>query len=872
MKLRNVLCGAARRFLVATVIFAMCVGALTTSAAGQGTSGQLPDPISSADIGEIVDRLQLTTEQRARVESFHEQYKEQFKALRDGEIEEFMKQSRQMSGIGRMPSRDDAEKLLQDNRSVLRRIESLDEWLYDQVATVLTEQQAVTLPRLRMSRERDRYRSQITSFVGMMNPAANVDLSAMFNDLKLSPEQLQVTDPIVMSYEQRFTKATREMHEQGVTAMLNMITAMEEAGFADMDMQESMKDPEQATKMFETMRTAWDEVNRETMETAANTAKLNRTTCRELLKLLPPEPARQLRTRFCRRAYPEAFLGEDIENELRRALRIKELDQTQIDTIAAIQADYLNRSEQIAQKMMDIIDEQRLTRSMFDFGRQGDDESTTRLEELRTQRTEAANTARQTLHATLGEELVARLTQPEEDSTITETFGEDVSKIVQGDDGEQLQHLEGEAQIVIEGGGVGAASVVAVSGVGDGSDDPFAAGPISAKDIASYARWLRLSDEQLEIFKSLHDDYLETFRSSLESDMKAITEAQAGMWSFEGGKTRGAGPQAVDKLYDLRRAWQQSVIRIDGTFFDDVGQLVLQESQQPRLQRIRAARLRAVYNRQSWGMGFMPGSSREQRVDLVRLIDSLELEPAQLDALDGPLSAYEQALAVPFRDRYEASMASQQSIEKLSMEMMQAQQDAEGDDMDQGEMIAMGMKMQEAMRADRDRINQAEKSIVEMNRSSLPQLAEALGPDAGARLADAYDRAAFPEAFNDAESPASAFTRALELHDLSDEQRGRIQAIESDFKIASKSLSQTIIDQLKSGSGSFDFDFDPEKFQEFQARQAALEKLRFDRRELHAATLSKLRAALSEAQVARLGGLRPPERKDEQGFSFTAPD
>ena len=875
MTFKNVAGRAIHRTLLALVIAAGCLGGPTMRAVAQGTSGQLPDPISSADIGELVDRLQLSSEQRSQVEAFHAQYKEQFKVVRDGEIEAFMKESRQMSGMGRMPTRDDAEKLFQDSRRILRRIESLDDSFFNQVASVLTEQQAPTLPRLRLARERDRYRSQITSFVGMMNPAANVDLSAMFNDLKLSPEQFEVTDPIVMSYEQRYTKATRDMQEQALTAMLEMITAMESAGFADMDMQESMKDPEQAKKMLETLQAAWDVVNVATMEKAAETAKLNRTTCRELLKHLPPEPARQLRTRFYRRAYPEAFLGEDIENAFRRALRMKDLTQAQIDTIAAIQAEYLNRAEQIAQEMMDIIDEQRKTRSMFDFGRSGDDESATKLDELRAQRAEAAESARETLHAMLGEQLVARLAQPEEDDSVTDAFGEDVSKIVQSDGGDQPQHVGGEAQIVVEGGGVGGATFVAVSGnavAGDGSADPYIAGPISIKDIDSYARWLRLSDDQKEILKSLHADYLETFRSALESDMKAIADAQASTWTFEDGKARGAGPQTVDKLYGMRRAALQSVQRVDGSFFDDLGQLILEESQQPRLQRVRSARLRTVYNRQSWGMGFMPGTSREQRIDLVRLIDQLELDSTTLDSLDAPLSAYEQVLAVPFRDRFEASLASQQSMEKLSMEMMQAQQEAEGEEMDQGAMIAMGLKMQEAMRADRDRIKQAEKTIVDTNRSSLQQLVSALGSEAGGHLAEAYDRAAFPEAFSDSDSAGQYFTRALELHDLTDSQRDSIKAIESEFNAASKQLSQTIINELKTGSVGFDYDFDPEKFQELQARQAALEKLRFDRRELNAATISKLRSALSEAQVARLGGLRGAEKKEETGFNFAVPD
>src|SRR5436190_5358349 len=67
------------------------------SARGQGTSGTLPDPISARELTRYEDRLQLSPQQRQAAETFHEQYKREFRALREGEIADFLKEMRSLN-------------------------------------------------------------------------------------------------------------------------------------------------------------------------------------------------------------------------------------------------------------------------------------------------------------------------------------------------------------------------------------------------------------------------------------------------------------------------------------------------------------------------------------------------------------------------------------------------------------------------------------------------------------------------------------------------------------------------------------------------------------------------------------------------------
>src|SRR5258705_11124074 len=68
--------------------------AATPRASAQGTFGTLPNPITSRELLDYAARLKLSDQQKKAAETFHDQYKQEFRTLRDGETAEFLKDMR----------------------------------------------------------------------------------------------------------------------------------------------------------------------------------------------------------------------------------------------------------------------------------------------------------------------------------------------------------------------------------------------------------------------------------------------------------------------------------------------------------------------------------------------------------------------------------------------------------------------------------------------------------------------------------------------------------------------------------------------------------------------------------------------------------
>lgn len=154
----------------------------TPVAAAQGTQGSLPDPISTRELMRYADRLDLSAEQRHALESLHDEYKRDFRTLREGEIATFLDEMRSMQSIGGMPKRETMEAFFKRMEQLEAKIKRRDNRLFDRLQTLLTEEQSAMLPRVRLARERQRYRSQqMMAMMTMGRPM--VDLSKTFLEL-----------------------------------------------------------------------------------------------------------------------------------------------------------------------------------------------------------------------------------------------------------------------------------------------------------------------------------------------------------------------------------------------------------------------------------------------------------------------------------------------------------------------------------------------------------------------------------------------------------------------------------------------------------------------------------------------------------------
>src|SRR5687767_7340023 len=85
------------RFLwVVWILASAAVIGIQAPAYAQGTMGAVPDPITSRELTSYGDRLKLSAQQRQAIESLHDQYREEFRLLRENDIEKLLNESRGM--------------------------------------------------------------------------------------------------------------------------------------------------------------------------------------------------------------------------------------------------------------------------------------------------------------------------------------------------------------------------------------------------------------------------------------------------------------------------------------------------------------------------------------------------------------------------------------------------------------------------------------------------------------------------------------------------------------------------------------------------------------------------------------------------------
>ncbi len=398
----------ALRSYVAALVMIVPLVAATSRLHAQGTSGMLPDPISSRDLEGYARRLQLDEVQRLAIDPLHEQYRAAFRQLREDDIAKLLKQTTEMTGVGfSMPQREKVERLLKDMKRAFKKIEQLDRRLFSQMDVVLTDEQRTVMPRVRLARARQRYRNGAMGGGGFGSQAARIDLSEIYAQLELSDQELLDSDPLIASYERRLTPAVEKLYEATLTMSLDMLDAFEAAGMTDLD----MTDPESAQQMMETMRAIWADLGKNMTEKSAAIADLNRKTLKSVHARLTPKNARDLRHNYYRQAYPMAPADPNsAQKRLAAALRLKQLTEDQRLAITDAAQTHQRSHDRITDEMIKFVEEHNEGRSMFDFAfdQEAQQDYQETLTGFRSRWQELNQAANASLDAQLGPELAAK--------------------------------------------------------------------------------------------------------------------------------------------------------------------------------------------------------------------------------------------------------------------------------------------------------------------------------------------------------------------------------------------------------------------------------------------------------------------------------
>lgn len=821
-------------------------------AAAQGTSGTLPDPISTPELDRYAELLDLSDQQRQAIEPMHSRYLEQFSRLRSDEVEEFLEEFRGVRRQLFQPSGfETVDRVTRDHRRLMSRIASLDESLFNQIQTVLSDEQTVLLPRARMARERERYRSDAVRFATSRNPGVRVDLSELTREVELASADRQAVDPVLARYERQLTGELKQMFDVASGMFEEVTRRMAEAGAGP-------PDPENPGSMRETFRAfeqAWREVNAEVLDEASDVSELNHSTVRAMAPLLSENGARTLRHRYYRRAYGTvAREAGRAERRISTALEMTELTDEQRSAVNDLRRAYDTQFVQMMEQAVDILEEQRTVPRWFGRGNDDDDPARVKLDAIRSRLSELDERTIAQLNELLGADLVAAL----------EGRGDE-----QGEAGESQA-----ATFVVAGAGAGG-QVITLEGditLEDRgpSNDPFLPGPISRGDLDSYLTRLGADDQQRTIIESLYAQYVDGFAQISEQYIDPLLERAdrpRGRRDFD-----PPDPNEVNETFALRREGMQSILSLDDTFFDDVELLISDDEQATQeLARVRQSRLRDVYNRGGVGGGAMffggrggnfrgrfgPGG-QEVRVDLTRELRDVQLDAAARSTADPILNEYAAAMTEALRRQYETALRHAEAMQQAIARAMQ-QQSEEGDDGEGRRMRfrVIGEEMRRLGETLGQQREQAQQEVVDLNRRTLEQLTEVLPDEFAQTVREAYYRAGYPGVYSDRNSAQRQVDTALNLRDLTAAQRSELIDIAAEYRSRYGDLCAQMVEaqmnrpmegQGEGGRGGPDW-------RRMQDLRNELERLRFDRNELNEKTIRRLRNVLTDRQVDQVPGL-----------------
>jgi hypothetical protein len=849
-----------RRAVVVGVAALAAVFAAPASA--QGTSGTLPDPVSGGDLNKYLDRyLDLTPAQWEHAEKAHETYKEEFKRLRETEIEGFLEEMRKIQG--RMPKKDELRAFLEKMDRMQDRIRGLDSRLFSEIETALDDTQRVVMPRVRKARERETYRGDmIRAFSG----GASFDLTETFYSLELSSEERQAAEPVMVSYENSLTPQLKKLYDATTNSFVVMFEAIEKSGVDTSWMDEAQQgnvemDPEKMKEMqekmqafMEVMRAAMSDATKKSLEIASDITKLHHSTRAALAAHLKPETRRALRDEFFKKAYSRiANTDQGAGRTFQAAMKLHYLTPDERVAIQAA-ADAFQRSDDaVVEEMVEAIDDFRATRNPMDWG-QDYQKHEEEIQKIAERRQAAATQAIEGLYSLLGpegKERLARVGTPEDViSGIGELAGDAVAS---------------EVASAVGSGEPGAGAEITPAGDDWTSwgGDVHLPGMMGPKEIGVIARMLDVDGGRRALLDALHTEYVTEFGQLNETLVKSVQETQQAMWQRTQGENAAPVIQSegdIEKLYALRKTARDAILALDAKFFQSVADAVATESQADEMKLLRLHRASGVYQlRNFWGM-MMFDQTQEDQITPMQVLAQVSLDEGSQMIVNHMLLEKADELEKSMRELWEAMVDGQMRQEQYYAKAQAKQQE------DPDSFNAMGLEYMELAKKLAEKSEPLVKRQLELNRGLLTDLEAALPTEHARDLRRSYNRLAFPQVFQDAKSAEPFLERATKLSDLDDTQRGSIQQALEEYRQVYNDHSDSMVAiarEQKSPMGG-----DQEAWQEHMKLEEKLAKHRFERDEASAKALRKLRTILRPEQANRLPGLATVEHDNEPQYSY----
>lgn len=360
--------------------------------------------------------------------------------------------------------------------------------------------------------------------------------------------------------------------------------------------------------------------------------------------------------------------------------------------------------------------------------------------------------------------------------------------------------------------------------MGGGMRDMMGEAPIGENQLEKYGTIVGMTKEQNEAVALLHEGYMAEVRAA-QDEVRSQMEAARDAFRESGDPTEFQKVRASAMEARTKRR------QMDQTFLNDVKAL-LTEEQAAKWPKVEMAMRRD----QSLRRGLMSG----ERVNLFQLVDDLKLGEDARKPIDELLGQYEVDLD---RELIKRNAVSDKAIEQMD----QLREDP-----------AKAQAMLEEGRTAGTRVR-------DVNRRYARQISEALPAEMKAGFDAAFQRESFPSVYRES-SVTRGVTAAMGFEDLTEEQRGKIQALNEKYAREAAAVNERLAKAQEENEMTMTAD---RMFQRGPGgggeEESPLQTLRQERRDLDRKANEALREILTETQREKLPSNDMRGRRDGGG-------
>lgn len=737
-----------------SVYICLVVGLCLGSKAQVQGFGVFPTAITSEELEEYAAILSLTGAQSQGIEGAFQEYQHACSAIGQDDIARF-------STDRRAALRDPAKqfdvrvqrKFYRRCLAIRARIAALDNQFLEQLDSQLSEEQRANMQHVRLLRERERYQSMLLPS-GEVRHEPAIDLTRLIGTIDLTAADYKALELAVQGYDGALTASIRRYGSAAIERALVYGTPQEQ-----------------------------QERRRKTIERGIDVLKVNRTWLATMASVLPPQTAAKLNDTYRKEVYHGIY--PDLENAQRKfdaALDMQQLSDDQKTMITAQRDAYIEQHTQLTERIIAMLDHIRLSPEFWMALRSSLVEPVEGLDEL---------------HALMDRR---KKLNSEAVETLSEYFGDGVLRSIRIAAAKRYGHREKVrlpkrmprslriqlANTKLRLPPTGGSPMLAMFFV---QRYP----PINTQLIQQLAEKLGLTESQLDIVLTLHEQYVNDFMSQRSAIPQEIINGEQLLWAR--GEDDSFQPPTSAEIRDLHEATLRAISSLekldDRFFFDELPSIVQTPEQLALIAAARRARLRSVYLQRSGSRlnivaGFLGGESELYELDLLPLLDNIEPSEEDAEQFNAICDSYDVTSAELARERFLAVHEC-----KLLADQMLVESFHDGDEYYEFSLIGDSDLARQFNGACK-RLAAAEEQYFRLNLSTPKQLMDLLTRDVARALEDTFREAAYPDIIEDPQAMHEKLETALRKPDLSEHEQQAVVELRAEYS----QLYRALIDRL----------------------------------------------------------------------------